>query len=326
MPGPNENQSTSYSFRIPPINDDTHCLFINQKGSNVIEFIPVPIAYAKAHPDRFPQDMCVNSRAALAIAQEYGEKKGWQMTYDENTGTVSYKVPVGEGQTYVDTSNNGSVAVDNTEVNEDSEMFDGGNYENLARSLFTYGDLTPNDSTVMGNFDPIDISGSFKESDGTQSPSMMTAYGPNNPDGSPQMYLISKTTANDGRNVRGTLEKINFNNDSTSVAAPLSGLQIDKTGHFRKDVPSNIFRLNNGKGIAKNIINTRQPREFYEDYIRTKKAQAAAESNNNAYGGRLYSRGGRIQTRPAPNTIRAQNGLKLRKAEDMGSDEYDVYL
>lgn len=45
-----------------------------------------------------------------------------------------------------------------------------------------------------------------------------------------------------------------------------------------------------------------------------------------AYGGRLYSNGGRIQTRPAPNTIRAQNGLKLRKADGMGNDEYDVYL
>lgn len=324
MPGPNENQSTSYSFRIPPINDDTHCLFINQKGSNVIEFIPVPIAYAKAHPDRFPQDMCVNSRAALAIAQEYGEKKGWQMTYDENTGTVSYKVPIGEGQTYIDTSNNGSVAVDNTDVNEDSEIFDGGKYENLARSLFTYGNLLPNDSTAMGNFEPIDASGTFTESDGTQSPSMMTAYGPNNPDGSPQMYLISKTTANDGRNIRGTLEKINFNNDSTSVAAPLTGLQIDKNGRFKEGSPSWIARLNTGVGTAKNIINTRQPRGFYEDYMARKKA--AAEGENKAYGGRLYSRGGRIQTRPAPNSIRAQNGLKLRKADDMGNDEYDVYL
>lgn len=325
MPGPNENQSTSYSFRIPPINNDTHCLFINQKGSNVLEFIPVPIAYAKAHPDRFPQDMCVNSRAALAIAQEYGEKKGWQMTYDENTGTVSYKVPVGEGQTYIDTSNNGSIAVDNTDVNEDSGMFDGDKYENLARSLFTYGNLLPSDSTAMGNFEPIDISGTFEESDGTLTPSMMTAYGPNNADGSRQMYLITKSPANDGQNVRGTLRQINFNNDSTSVVAPLRGLQVDKTGHFKEDTSSWGASSNNGyDGTINNIINTRQNRGFYEDYMARKKAEAEREKK--AYGGRLYSRGGRIQTRPAPNSIRAQNGLKLRKADGMGSDEYDVYL
>lgn len=313
------------TIRIPKINSNTQEIFVNQKGSNVVQFIAVDRAYADAHPDEFADGVLLRGDQALEWAIDFA-RRGRQIVTDDSSGIVTYQVPIGEGQTYVDTSNNGSLAVDDTEVNEDSGVFDGGNYENLFRSLTTYGNMTPNDSIVAGNFDPIDSSGAFEESDGTKTPSMMTAYGPNNADGSRQMYLISKTTANDGRNIRGTLEKINFNNDSTSVAAPLSGLQIDKTGHFKEGSPAFSARLNKGIGTVKNIINTRQNRGFYEDYIKAKKAQAAAEDKNKAYGGRLYSNGGRIQTRPAPNTIRAQNGLKLRKADGMGNDEYDVYL
>ena len=312
------------TIRVPKIDNDTQLIFAYEKGSNVIQFVPVDKAYAKAHPHEFDHGVLMDTKQALDWAATYIDKGRQQVV--NNDGSITYQVPIGESQTYVGTSNNGSLAVDDTEVNEDSGVFDGGNYENLFRSLTTYGNMTPNDSIVAGNFDPIDSSGAFEESDGTKTPSMMTAYGPNNADGSRQMYLISKTTANDGRNIRGTLEKINFNNDSTSVAAPLSGLQIDKTGHFKEGSPAFSARLNKGIGTVKNIINTRQNRGFYEDYIKAKKAQAAAEDKNKAYGGRLYSNGGRIQTRPAPNTIRAQNGLKLRKADGMGNDEYDVYL
>ncbi len=45
-----------------------------------------------------------------------------------------------------------------------------------------------------------------------------------------------------------------------------------------------------------------------------------------AYGGRLFAQGGRIKVKPAPNTIRSRNGLKMRRADDLGNADYDIYF
>lgn len=116
----------------------------------------------------------------------------------------------------------------------------------------------------------------------------------------------------------------------------------DMDDRFKQDLFNADFnRLNNAYKAASQYYDRddNRPSEEYdpgvmtndENYNQWFKDQALKDfvvrgSVPKAYGGRLYSRGGRIQTRPAPNTIRAQNGLKLRKADGMCNDEYDVYL
>ena len=63
----------------------------------------------------------------------------------------------------------------------------------------------------------------------------------------------------------------------------------------------------------------------YDDYMRqsaandlrlSDRAKAAISQNQ-------YARGGHLRT---PNTIRSRNGLKMRRADDLGSADYDIYF
>ncbi len=63
----------------------------------------------------------------------------------------------------------------------------------------------------------------------------------------------------------------------------------------------------------------------YDDYMRQSAAndlrlsdRAKAMMNQNS-----FARGGRLRT---PNTIRSRNGLKMRRAEDLGGTDYDIYF
>ena len=66
-------------------------------------------------------------------------------------------------------------------------------------------------------------------------------------------------------------------------------------------------------------------KEAYDDYMRqsaandlrlSDRAKAAISQNQ-------YARGGHLRT---PNTIRSRNGLKMRRADDLGSADYDIYF
>ncbi len=63
----------------------------------------------------------------------------------------------------------------------------------------------------------------------------------------------------------------------------------------------------------------------YDDYMRqsaandlrlSDRAKAAISQNR-------YARGGHLRT---PNTIRSRNGLKMRRADDLGNSDYDIYF
>ena len=55
-------------------------------------------------------------------------------------------------------------------------------------------------------------------------------------------------------------------------------------------------------------------------------SESTVNASSKAYGGRLFAQGGRIKVKPAPNTIRSRNGLKMRRADDLGSADYDIYF
>lgn len=60
-----------------------------------------------------------------------------------------------------------------------------------------------------------------------------------------------------------------------------------------------------------------------EDYDISMKQQAANDIVLRPNGQNQYARGGHLRT---PNTIRSRNGLKMRRADDLGSADYDIYF
>ena len=60
-----------------------------------------------------------------------------------------------------------------------------------------------------------------------------------------------------------------------------------------------------------------------DDYDTHMKQQAARDIVLRPNGQNQYARGGHLRT---PNTIRSRNGLKMRRADDLGSADYDIYF